>query len=74
MFRVEMFCYGKGYGVLIENLKTAFDVYYMLVNVCINHADDWQVYLIDLKEYRFINSCDSEFMGSYYDEISCHDE
>lgn len=74
MFRVEMFCYGKDYGVLIENLKTAFDVYYMLVNVCINHADDWQVYLIDLKEHRFINSCDSEFMEPYYDKISCHDE
>ena len=67
MYRVEMFCYGKDYGVLIENLQTAFDVYYMLVNVCINHADVWEVDLIYLNEHRVINSCDSEFMEPYYD-------
>lgn len=52
---------------MCETHKTAFGIYYMLVDVCINNGTDWSVELIDLKRYRVINSCDSEFMEGYLD-------
>ncbi len=67
MHSVNMYLHDKSYGILVENCKTAFGVYYMLVDVCINNGDDWSVELIDLEENRVINSCDSEFMGGYRD-------
>lgn len=67
MYSVDMYLNDKIYGALCETRKTAFGIYYMLVDVCINNGTDWSVELIDWKEHRVINSCDSEFMEGYLD-------
>ena len=54
-------------ALCVKLAKTAFGIYYMLVDVCINNGTDWSVELIDLNEHRVINSCDSEFMEGYLD-------
>lgn len=62
MYKIDLVCFGKDYGTIVETLRSAFNVYYMLIGIIAEHSKDWLIQLSDLDTGKVLVEFDSELM------------
>lgn len=62
MYKIDLVCFGKDYGTIVETRLSAFNVYYMLIGIVAEHSKDWLIQLSDLDTGKILVEFDSELM------------
>lgn len=62
MYKIDLVCFGKDYGTIVETRRSAFNVYYMLVGIIAEHSQDWMIQFSDLDTGKIIVEWDSKLM------------
>lgn len=62
MYKIDLVCFGKDYGAIVDTQSSAFNVYYMLIGIIAEHSKDWLIQLSNLDTGKILVECDSELM------------
>lgn len=62
MYKIDLVCFGKDYGTIVETRRSAFNEYYMLIGIIAEHSKEWLIQLSDLDTGKILVEFDSELM------------